>query len=381
MTFRVRISLPSFLVCITVAIGVWAAAASSPVQAQTSAPPAFSADDYTRTVHENAPAGTPVGAPIAASDPGQALTYSLSRGDAGSFTVDVGTGQLRVGSGTVLDHETKTSYSLTITATDPTNLTDTAVVTVNVVDLDEVGDLGTIELVIGCSGSDCGYVQGSYGTLSSGDFPEELFDSGNDRTVREFREDADGFWYLLYQGEVANDWLSDDELNSILVEVTYEDGKDSREFVLGGFIAERQAGNRLKLDPPIPSRDFQERSGQTVAVEFVRVVGQPQPNVVQQIMPPDPARNSMVEFISETTPGGPVVAQCLIVLLVYASWMWKEKHSAYSLILGGTVLVLTPWVPVIFGLGTVLAAVINFTNILLGAYVYKYYFEGREQYT
>ena len=60
MTFRVRISLPSFLVCITVAIGVWAAAASLARPGPDIRPPAFSADDYTRTVYENASAGTPV---------------------------------------------------------------------------------------------------------------------------------------------------------------------------------------------------------------------------------------------------------------------------------------------------------------------------------
>ena len=382
MTVRVRISLPPFLVIITVAVCLWAAAASSPVQAQTNDPPIFSSTVFTRTVAENSPAGTLVGAPVTASDPGQALTYTLGGTDASSFTVDSDTGQLRVGSGTALDYETKTSYSLTVTATDPSNLTDTADVTINVVDLDEVGGLGTIEFVTGCTGNDCGYVQGSYGTLSSGDFPEEIFDSGSDRTVLEFREDADGFWYLRYQGGTAYDWLSDDDdLNTILVVVTYEDGKDSREFVLGGFLSERQSDNRLKVDPPIPSTDFATRSGETVTVDFVRHIGDPQPDVVQQVTPPNPRPDSMVEFIAETTPGGPVVAQSLIVLLVYAVWMWKGQHSTYSLILAGLILVLTPWVPVVFGLGTVTAAVINFVNILLGAYCYKYYFEAREQYS
>ena len=323
-----------------------------------------------------------MGDPIRASDPGHALTYTLSGRDAASFTVDASTGQLRVGGGTVLDYETKSRYSLTVSATDPTGLSAAAAVGINVVDLDEVADLGTVEFVAGCGGSDCGYVQGGYGTLSSGAFPGELFDSGSDRVVQEFREDAEGFWHLRYSGGTADDWLSDEsKLNTILVRVSYEDGMDGREFVLGGFITERQGSNRLKLEPPVPSRDFESRSGETVTVEFVRHAGQLQSMVVSRIIPPDPASNSMVDFIVETTPGGPEVAQNLIVLLVFGTWMLKGNHSGYSLLLAGVILVLTPWVPVIFQLGTPLAAAINFVNILLGAYVYKYYFEAREQYS
>ena len=344
--------------------------------------PIFSERSYTRSIHENAPKGAPVGAPVRGLAPGRTLTYTLRGTDAASFTVDANTGQLRVGGGTVLDYETKTSYSLTITAAGPNGQTDSADVVINVVDLDEVEGLGTVKFVIGNSGSDYGYVQGSYGTLSGGAFPGELFDSVSDRTVSEFREDAEGFWHLRYSGGTDDDWLSGEAaLDTILVRVTYEGGTDGREFVLGGFIAERQGGNRLKLEPPVPSRDFSTRNGETVTVEFVRHVGQLQPTVVSRIIPPDPASNSMVDFIVKTTPGGPEVAQNLIVLLVFGTWMLKGNHSGYSLLLAGVILVLTPWVPVIFQLGTPLAAAINFVNILLGAYVYKYYFEAREQYS
>ena len=343
--------------------------------------PMFSQSGYVRSIHENAAAGTPVGDPIRASDPGQALTYTLGGRDAASFTVDANTGQLRVGGGTVLDYETRRRYSLTVIATDPTGLSDAAEVGINVVDLDEVAALGTVEFAAGCGGSDCGYVQGGYGTLSSGAFPGELFDSRSDRVVQEFREDADGFWHLRYSGGTDDDWLSDEsKLNTILVRVSYEDGMDGREFVLGGFISERQGNNRLKLEPPVPSRDFESRNGETVRVEFVRHIAQSHPTVMTQLVPPDARANSIVAFISETTPGGPEVVQHLIVMLVFGTWMLKGNHSGYSLLLAGVILVLTPWVSAIFKLGTPMAAAIIFCNILLGAYVYKYYFEAREQY-
>ncbi len=74
----------------------------------------------TRSVAEAAPAGTPVGAPVAATDPNDdTLTYTLSGTDAGAFAIDSRSGQLSVASGATLDHETRTSYAVTVTAIDP----------------------------------------------------------------------------------------------------------------------------------------------------------------------------------------------------------------------------------------------------------------------
>ena len=55
MSVRVRISLPASLVFITVAVCLWAAAASSSVQAQSNDPPVFSSAVFIRTVSENVP--------------------------------------------------------------------------------------------------------------------------------------------------------------------------------------------------------------------------------------------------------------------------------------------------------------------------------------
>ena len=100
--------------------------------------PAFAAGaSATLAVDENSPAGTSVGAAIAATDPdtGDTLTYSLSGTDAASFAID-STGQLTTASGVTLDHETKTSYALSVDATDGT-LTASIAVTVNVTNVNE----------------------------------------------------------------------------------------------------------------------------------------------------------------------------------------------------------------------------------------------------
>ena len=93
-----------------------------------------------RLVVENAPAGTAVGAPITARDEGgSSLTYSLSGSTA--FTIDPATGQIRVAQGAVLDHESRQSYSVIVSATDGTNsgpANDAPVtVTIRVTDVDE----------------------------------------------------------------------------------------------------------------------------------------------------------------------------------------------------------------------------------------------------
>ena len=103
--------------------------------------PTFSTNTATRLVDENSAAGTNVGAPVTATDPDDAtLTYDLLTGtDAGSFTINSSTGQIMVGTGTMLDFEDKTSYTVTVGATDSDNASDTIAVTITVGNADDPG--------------------------------------------------------------------------------------------------------------------------------------------------------------------------------------------------------------------------------------------------
>ena len=114
--------------------------ASTSSSGATNASPAFSgAETGSRIVPENSPEGAHVGAPIAAVDPdNDSLTYSLSAADAASFVIAAATGQLSVGTGVVLDFESgKTTYTLVVTATDPSGAADTITVTITVTNVDE----------------------------------------------------------------------------------------------------------------------------------------------------------------------------------------------------------------------------------------------------
>ena len=89
-----------------------------------------------------------MGEPVTATDPNSVdndkLTYTLSGTDAASFTISSDSdtaGQISVGSGVKLDYETKKSYMVTVTATDPSGLSGSIDVTIKVTDMDEAPDI------------------------------------------------------------------------------------------------------------------------------------------------------------------------------------------------------------------------------------------------
>ena len=86
---------------------------------------------------EGTAAGADIGAPVTAEDPdvGDALTYTLGGTDVASFDIVGTTGQLQTKA--ALDYSTKTSYVVTVTATDTAGLSDAITVTINVTAVDE----------------------------------------------------------------------------------------------------------------------------------------------------------------------------------------------------------------------------------------------------
>ena len=91
--------------------------------------------DQTKMVAENTAAGTNVGPAVSANDPGDLLTYALSGNGAASFDIVRSSGQIRTKS--ALDFETTPSYSVTVTATDPSGTMDQSRVTIMVTDVNE----------------------------------------------------------------------------------------------------------------------------------------------------------------------------------------------------------------------------------------------------
>ena len=69
------------------------------------------------------------------------LTYSLGGPDAASFTINRSTAQIRTKADVPLDKETRDMYTVTVTATDPSGLSATITVTIEVTNVDEAPEI------------------------------------------------------------------------------------------------------------------------------------------------------------------------------------------------------------------------------------------------
>ena len=100
--------------------------------------PVFPAGSDARSVAENTAADQNIGAAVAAEDPDDGdtltLTYDLGGADAASFGINTSTGQLQTKDD--LDKETKDTYTVTVTASDD-SLSTTQEVTITVTDVNE----------------------------------------------------------------------------------------------------------------------------------------------------------------------------------------------------------------------------------------------------
>ena len=113
-----------------------------PVTNNTGMTPVNNAPEFTdgestsRGVNENESSGTSFGRFVAAADAdSDALTYSVEGTDAASFGIGPSNGWLRTKE--VFDHETKSSYTITVKVVDTSNASDTITVTVNITDRNE----------------------------------------------------------------------------------------------------------------------------------------------------------------------------------------------------------------------------------------------------
>ncbi len=105
--------------------------------------PVFVEDSTTRSVTENTAADVDIGGAVTATDANNTdtddntidtLTYLLSGTDAASFDIGPLTGQLKTGA--ALDYEVKSSYTVTVIASDG-SLMDSTTVNIDVADVDE----------------------------------------------------------------------------------------------------------------------------------------------------------------------------------------------------------------------------------------------------
>lgn len=96
-------------------------------------------DDQAFSISENPLNGAIVGT-VAVTDPdaGETFTFSITGGNTGNvFHIDSATGQLTVADASLLDFETRPTWTLTVRVTDSGMLTDTATITINLNDVND----------------------------------------------------------------------------------------------------------------------------------------------------------------------------------------------------------------------------------------------------
>ena len=80
---------------------------------------------------------------------------------------------------------------------------------------------------------------------------------------------------------------------------------------------------------------------------------------------------SFVEFLSATTQRGPVVMRIDITVVVATITLTRAATTPAGVGLTSVELILTPWLPVLFGYGEPMAAVLVAFNVVVGAFAYK----------
>ena len=95
--------------------------------------------DDTLAIAEHAADGTEVGTVSGSDvDNGDDLTYVITAGNVGEvFAIDSDTGRITVADNSSLDYETTPSYSLTVRVTDGGGLSDTATITIDIIDAND----------------------------------------------------------------------------------------------------------------------------------------------------------------------------------------------------------------------------------------------------
>ncbi len=147
--------------------------------------PKFPGTFTTRSITQGSPPGTPVGSPVEATDiDGDALTYRLFEEGAPAFTIDVHTGQIRVGPDTVIDRLTQPRYTLRVEATDPHGARVSTDVTITV-----TTTRTTTTTTTTTTGNDGGGGGGGGGGGPVEDAGSPAFDEGS-RTLRSVAENT-----------------------------------------------------------------------------------------------------------------------------------------------------------------------------------------------
>ena len=186
-------------------------------------------------VAEDTAAGENVGdVPVAAMDIDDAnLTYSLENRDYRLFEIDPGSGQIKVGEGTTLDFETKSSYVFTVKVKDASNASDTVTVNITVTNVDEDPEITAGPVTVD-------YAEHATGTVATYTAADPEDDSARPRKPLAWSlEGADEALFAISKGGVLTfnqppdyEAQNTDNEHAVMVKVTDSDGDTATHAVM-----------------------------------------------------------------------------------------------------------------------------------------------------
>ena len=259
----------------------------------SNSPPSFSGVDLTREVAENSAPTTPVGAPVVAEDPdGDTLAYALTGGDTASFTVDTSTGQLltRV----ALDQDRQTTHTVEVTATDPSNASDSITVIIT---------------VTGNTGSGGGGGGGLDGPAPGGAGPgDDRADSDAEpAATSRFSDIPDDAWYLAHIEHIA-----DLEITTGHPDGTYRPHQPVTRAHMAAFLSRTLGGPPTGAEPAATSRfsDIPDDAWYLAHIEHIADLEITTGHPDGTYRPHQPVtRAHMAAFLSRTLGGPPTGAE------------------------------------------------------------------------
>ena len=192
-------------------------------------PPEFDGETAERNVAENTAAGEDIGEPITATDEntGDSLTYSLDAMGDMSFDID-DMGQITVGEGAMLDHETMASHTVTVTAMDTGRLTATITVTITVGDENEAPTFDALQAELMAEVVELNVDENTPADMAFGDPVAAMDVDADDTLTYELGgDDAASFAIDAATGQLMTEAALDHEMqDSYSVTVTATDSGD-----------------------------------------------------------------------------------------------------------------------------------------------------------
>ena len=271
----------------------------------------------TRSIEENTASNTNIGDPVAATDVDEdTLTYTLGGTDAASFSIVSTSGQLQTSA--ALNYETKSSYSVTVSATDDSgasNNSATITVTISVTDVNDAPEFAE------GSSTTLSVDKDTYPSRDLGDPVSATDADGDTLTYSLGGTDAALFEIDSTNGQLSNiGWLDYEDKSSYSVTITVSDSNGGTDTITVTITDDKS--------PEIKIRTFIRRDEPNWVLELDLETG-----VVSAVVksPDTTFHSSDSDVVSFTRPPGVMFENSFPVTLVFDEYVSDLEQTDLTL--------------------------------------------------